>query len=31
VGLGTHAELLVTCPTYAEIVASQDTEQEAAA
>ncbi len=30
-GLGTHDELLVSCPTYAEIVASQLTEQEAAA
>jgi len=30
VGLGTHTELLATCPTYAEIVASQDTEREAA-
>jgi ATP-binding cassette subfamily B multidrug efflux pump len=30
VGLGTHEELLATCPTYAEIVASQHTEQEAA-
>ncbi len=30
VGLGTHRELLETCPTYAEIVASQLTEQEAA-
>ena len=30
VGLGTHDELLETCPTYAEIVASQMTEQEAA-
>jgi ATP-binding cassette subfamily B protein len=30
VGLGTHAELLATCPTYAEIVASQDTGEEAA-
>jgi len=30
VGLGTHAELLATCPTYAEIVESQDTEREAA-
>ena len=29
-GLGTHAELLETCPTYAEIVESQMTEQEAA-
>jgi ATP-binding cassette subfamily B protein len=29
-GLGTHAELLETCPTYAEIVASQTGEQEAA-
>jgi ATP-binding cassette subfamily B protein len=30
VGLGTHHELLQTCPTYAEIVASQLTEEEAA-
>jgi ATP-binding cassette subfamily B multidrug efflux pump len=30
VGLGTHRELLETCPTYAEIVASQMTEEEAA-
>ena len=30
VGLGTHDELLVTCPTYAEIVASQITAEEAA-
>ena len=30
VGLGTHRELLATCPTYAEIVASQDTAEEAA-
>jgi ATP-binding cassette subfamily B protein len=30
VGLGTHAELLASCPTYAEIVASQITEEEAA-
>jgi ATP-binding cassette, subfamily B, multidrug efflux pump len=30
VGLGTHAELLATCPTYAEIVASQVREGEAA-
>ncbi len=30
VGLGTHEELLATCPTYAEIVASQHTEEEAA-
>ena len=30
VGLGTHAELLATCPTYAEIVASQLTAEEAA-
>ena len=30
VGLGTHAELLATCPTYAEIVASQDTGEAAA-
>ena len=31
VGLGTHHELLETCPTYAEIVASQMTAEEAAA
>jgi ATP-binding cassette, subfamily B, multidrug efflux pump len=31
VGLGTHADLQVTCPTYAEIVASQATEQETVA
>jgi ATP-binding cassette subfamily B multidrug efflux pump len=31
VGLGTHDDLLDTCPTYAEIVASQATAQEAAA
>ena len=30
VGLGTHAELLESCPTYAEIVASQMAEQAAA-
>ena len=30
VGLGTHTELLEHCPTYAEIVASQLTEEEAA-
>ena len=30
VGLGTHRELLASCPTYAEIVASQLTAQEAA-
>lgn len=30
VGLGTHHELLETCPTYQEIVASQLTEEEAA-
>ena len=30
VGLGTHDELLATCPTYAEIVESQMTEEEAA-
>jgi ATP-binding cassette subfamily B multidrug efflux pump len=30
VGLGKHRELLETCPTYAEIVASQLTEEEAA-
>jgi ATP-binding cassette subfamily B protein len=31
VGLGRHHELLATCPTYAEIVASQVTEEEAVA
>lgn len=31
VGLGTHAELLQTCPTYVEIVNSQLTDDEAAA
>ncbi len=31
VGKGTHAELVRTCPTYAEIVASQTEQQEAAA
>ena len=31
VGLGTHHKLLETCPTYAEIVASQLTEEEEAA
>ena len=31
VGLGTHAELLESCPTYAEIVSSQYAEQEVAA
>lgn len=31
VGLGTHTELLTRCPTYAEIVASQRSAQEAAA
>ena len=31
VGLGTHQELLETCPTYAEIVASQITAEEVAA
>ena len=31
VGRGTHAELLATCPTYAEIVESQHAAQEAAA
>jgi ATP-binding cassette, subfamily B, multidrug efflux pump len=31
VGLGTHHELLTSCPTYAEIVASQITEEEAVA
>ena len=30
VGLGTHADLLATCPTYAEIVASQLSAEEAA-
>ena len=30
VGMGTHTELLATCPTYAEIVASQMTAEEAA-
>jgi ATP-binding cassette, subfamily B, multidrug efflux pump len=30
VGLGTHKELLTTCPTYGEIVASQITEEDAA-
>ena len=30
VGLGTHPDLLETCPTYAEIVASQLTEEDAA-
>ena len=30
VGLGTHRELLESCPTYGEIVASQLTEEEAA-
>jgi ATP-binding cassette subfamily B protein len=30
VGIGTHSELLATCPTYAEIVASQTKQQEAA-
>jgi ATP-binding cassette, subfamily B, multidrug efflux pump len=30
VGLGTHAELLASCPTYAEIVSSQIREGEAA-
>jgi len=30
VGLGTHRELLETCPTYAEIVESQMTAEEAA-
>lgn len=30
VGLGTHRELLTDCPTYAEIVASQITEEDAA-
>jgi ATP-binding cassette subfamily B multidrug efflux pump len=30
VGLGSHDELVATCPTYAEIVASQATTQEAA-
>jgi ATP-binding cassette subfamily B protein len=31
VGLGTHQQLLATCPTYAEIVSSQLTEEQAAA
>jgi ATP-binding cassette subfamily B multidrug efflux pump len=31
VGKGTHAQLVQTCPTYAEIVTSQTEEQEAAA
>jgi ATP-binding cassette subfamily B multidrug efflux pump len=31
VGKGTHAELVQTCPTYAEIVTSQTEQQEAAA
>ncbi|MFV0464304.1 MAG: ABC transporter ATP-binding protein [Nostocoides sp.] len=31
VGIGTHTELLETCPTYAEIVASQASEDEVAA
>ena len=31
VGRGTHAELLASCPTYAEIVTSQTEQQEAAA
>jgi ATP-binding cassette subfamily B protein len=31
VGVGTHAELVVSCPTYAEIVTSQTEQQEAAA
>jgi ATP-binding cassette, subfamily B, multidrug efflux pump len=31
VGLGTHEQLLATCPTYAEIVASQITAEEVAA
>ena len=30
VGIGTHDELLDTCPTYAEIVESQLTAEEAA-
>lgn len=30
-GLGTHAELLLSCPTYVEIVASQEAQQGAAA
>jgi ATP-binding cassette subfamily B multidrug efflux pump len=30
VGLGTHQELLETCPTYVEIVASQATAEDAA-
>jgi len=31
VGKGTHDQLVLTCPTYAEIVTSQTEEQEAAA
>ena len=31
VGKGTHAELVQTCPTYAEIVTSQTEQQERAA
>jgi len=30
VGMGTHAELMATCPTYLEIVRSQLTEEEVA-
>jgi ATP-binding cassette subfamily B protein len=30
VGMGTHRELIESCPTYAEIVASQMTAEEAA-
>jgi ATP-binding cassette subfamily B protein len=30
IGLGTHRELLASCPTYGEIVASQLTAEEAA-
>jgi ATP-binding cassette subfamily B protein len=30
IGIGTHEELIETCPTYAEIVASQLTAEEAA-
>ena len=30
VGLGTHDDLLLTCPTYAEIVASQMSAEDAA-
>ena len=31
VGKGTHAQLVASCPTYAEIVTSQTEEQEVAA